>query len=73
MYIFFIKRLGRYFVQYIKVKKVLLAISKLISAANRPFSYIPAGLEGLYDFFDSLHHHPLAGQSPANSQHTKQL
>jgi hypothetical protein len=28
------------------------------------FSYIPGGLEGLFDFFDSVHHHPLARHSP---------
>jgi hypothetical protein len=28
------------------------------------FLYIPGGLEGLFDFFDSLHRHPLAGHSP---------
>jgi hypothetical protein len=29
-----------------------------------PFSKVPGGLEGLFDFYDSLHHHPQAGHSP---------
>jgi hypothetical protein len=36
-----------------------------------PFLYIPGVLEGFFDFFDSVHHHPLAGDSPAISRHTK--
>jgi hypothetical protein len=26
--------------------------------------YIPGGLEGLFDFYDPLHHHPWARHSP---------
>jgi hypothetical protein len=29
-----------------------------------PFSYISGDLEGLFDFYDLLHHHPRAGYSP---------
>jgi hypothetical protein len=37
------------------------------------FKYISGGLEGLFDFYDPLHHHPWTGHSPAKSQHTKQF
>jgi hypothetical protein len=40
---------------------------------NRSFSYISGGLEGLFDFYDPLHHHPRTRHSPANSRHTKQF
>jgi hypothetical protein len=29
-----------------------------------PFLYISGGLEGLFDFYDLLHHHPWTGHSP---------
>jgi hypothetical protein len=29
-----------------------------------PFLYISGGLEGLFDFYDPLHRHPLTGRSP---------
>jgi hypothetical protein len=29
-----------------------------------PFSNIPSGLEGFFDFFDSPHYHPQARHSP---------
>jgi hypothetical protein len=29
-----------------------------------PFSSISGGLEGLFDFYDPLHHHPQTGHSP---------
>ncbi len=43
------------------------AIFRAKSAGKQPFalfSYILGGLEGLFDFFDSPHHHPQAGHSP---------
>jgi hypothetical protein len=48
----------------------LLVIFKSISAGNWLFLSISGGLEGLFDFFDSLHHHALARHSPANSRRT---
>ncbi len=44
-----------------------LAFFKSISAETChfcAFSYRPGGFEGLFDFFDSHHHHPWAGHSP---------
>ncbi len=59
---------GVYFVRYFKVKNRVLGDFKSISEGNRPFSalflYILEGLEGLFDFFDSLHYRPLARNSP---------
>jgi hypothetical protein len=38
------------------------------NARNRlfflPFSSISGGFEGLFDFYDPLHHHPRTGHSP---------
>ncbi len=31
---------------------------------SSPFSYISGGLEGLFDFYDLLHHHPRTRHSP---------
>jgi hypothetical protein len=33
-----------------------------------PFLYILGGLEGLFDFYDPLHHHPWTGHSPDKSR-----
>jgi hypothetical protein len=43
------------------------AIYKPKRARNRPFfpfSYISGGFKGLFDFYDTLHHHPWTGRSP---------
>ncbi len=48
-------------------KTAFSAIYKPKSAWNRPFfmfSSILGGLEGLFDFYESLHHHPRAEHSP---------
>jgi hypothetical protein len=54
-----------------------LAIFKSISAGNLPiflpFLYILGGLEGLFDCFDTIHHHPWPGTPPTNSWSTKQF
>jgi hypothetical protein len=40
-----------------------------------PFLYISGSLEGLFDFYDPLHHHHWTRRSlrPANSRRTKQF
>jgi hypothetical protein len=65
--VFLKKVLGVYFVKYFKVKNGVFGIFKVNKcekpAVFVPFSYIPGGIEDLFDFFDSLHHHPRAGHS----------
>ncbi len=54
-----------------KLKTAFLAFKKLLNAWNQAvfaqFLYIPGSYEVLFDFFDSLHHHPPAGHSPPNT------
>ncbi len=48
-------------------KTAFLAIYKPKRERNRPFFAIfvySGSLEGLFDFYDPLHHHPQAGHSP---------
>ncbi len=49
-------------------KTAFLAIFQPKCAQNCPFfsplSFIPGGLEGLFDFYDPLHHHPWTGRPP---------
>ncbi len=35
--------------------------------------HISGGLEGLFNFYDPLHHHPWRGAPPTNSRRTKQF
>jgi hypothetical protein len=61
--------LGVYLNNYFKVKKTSIFGIFLVNRCRKPavfalFLYIPGGLEGLFDFYDSLHHHPQAGHSP---------
>jgi hypothetical protein len=69
--------LGVYFVKYFKVKNGVFGVFKVNKcgklAVCMPFSYISGGFGVLFDFFDSLHHHPRPGTPPANSRCTKQF
>ncbi len=53
-------------------KTVFLAIYKPKHAQNRPFFrhflYISGSWEGLFDFYNPLHHHPWTGHSLVNSR-----
>jgi hypothetical protein len=65
--------LGVYFVKNFYVKNSIFCVF-LVSKCRKPasfapFLYILGGIEVLFDFFDSLHHHPASGTPPANSRH----
>ncbi len=57
--------MGVNFVKYFKVKNGVFCIFKVnecrIPAVFPQFRYMTGGMEGLFDFFDSLHHHPQDG------------
>jgi hypothetical protein len=59
---------GVYFVKYLSVKNGIFGILKINKCRNLAVFalvlYLPGGLEGLFDFYDSLHHHCQAGHSP---------
>jgi hypothetical protein len=59
---------GVYFVKYFEVKNCIFGkfeVNKCRKPAVLvPSLNIPGGFEGLFAFFDSLHHHSLAGHSP---------
>jgi hypothetical protein len=60
--------LGVYFVKYFQVKNSVFGVFKVNKCGKpaifAPFSYILGGLEGLFDFYDPLHHHPRVGTPP---------
>jgi hypothetical protein len=62
-----------FFYVLLSKKTAFSAIFRAKSLGNRWFSYIPGGLKGLFDFFDSPHHHFRPGTPPANSWNTKQF
>ncbi len=55
--VFLKKVLGVYLVKYSKVKNGVFSIFKVNKCGKKvvfaPYSYVPGGLEGLFDFFDS--------------------
>jgi hypothetical protein len=57
-----------YLVKYFWVKNGVFGDLKAKMCAKLPvfppFSYILGGLEGLFDFYDPLHHHPWTGRYP---------
>ncbi len=67
---------GVYFVKYFGAKMAFLAIYRPKSPPKSQFFAVFVHFEqhvGIFDSFDSLHHHPLPGTPPANSQCTKQF
>jgi hypothetical protein len=57
-------------------KTAFLTIYKPNRAQNRPFFtvFVHSGQHGgVFDSFNSLHHHPCPGTPPANSRRTKQF
>jgi hypothetical protein len=61
----FLKKKSRDYILLSTLKKKIFRVKSAgISPLFVSFSYIPGGMEGLFDFFDSPHHHPRAGHSP---------
>jgi hypothetical protein len=57
--------LGVYSVKHFKVKNGIFKVNKCGKpAVFALFLYIPGIFEVLFDFYDSLHHHPWARHSP---------